>query len=110
MAKAKKDQDGAKELTPDQKRIAQLEAQLKVATKGGKPVVADPKDYKFETEEEGEFQFTCMKFNMDNVEYDAAEVVAGAEAEAKADKPGPFSEVLAKLVQMKSGIIQPVEE
>lgn len=108
MAKTKKNQEGAEALSPDKKRIAQLEAQLKAATKGGKPVVANPKDYEFETEEEGKFHFTCMKFNMDNVEYDAAEVVAGAEAEG--DKPGPFSEVLAKLVQMKSGIIQQIED
>ncbi|HMG92611.1 MAG TPA: hypothetical protein VK589_21285 [Chryseolinea sp.] len=107
MAKAKKSQEGAEALTPDQKRIAQLEAQLKAHKVAA---VANPKDVQFETEEEGSFHFTCMKFNMDNVEYDAAEVVAGSEAEAKAKKVGPFTEVLAKLVQMKSGIIQLIED
>lgn len=106
MAKATKNQGKAKELTPEQK-IAELEAANKKLSKdlknSQKDKPANPRDVTFEIEEEdgsaSNYCFTCMKFNMDNIEYDAKEVVDNEQAE-----------VLAKLVQMNSGIIQLIED
>lgn len=45
------------------------------------------------------YRFVVQKFNMDNVEYDAYEVMSTFNFE-----------VIAKLVQMKSGIIERYED
>lgn len=107
MSRPRKNQEGAEELTPEQK-IEKLEAANKKLTselkKSQKETAAiKPRDLKFEIEGEDEsvqkYRFTCPKFNMDGVEYDSAEVI-----------DQEMYEVLAKLVQMKSGIIKMIED
>jgi len=98
MAKNNKSTKDVSKLTPEE-RIAQLEAEnAKLKGMAGKPAI-NPRKITFETEDEGSYRFTCQKFNMDGVEYDALEVIESENME-----------VLAKLVAMKSGIIEKIEE
>jgi len=119
MSEETKTQEGAKELTPEQLRIAELEAQAeglkndlkKAKAKAAKVASAEPAKRELvfavdEVDEDGDetgntlkYRFTCPRFNMDNVEYTAEEVV---------DQEN--HEVLAKLVAMKSGIIELVKD
>jgi len=118
--KSSKPQESGKDQTPEQK-IAELEAanaqlasDLKKSQK--ETAAAKPKKLEFEVDEEDEegeptgevlkYKVVVPLFDIDNVQYKATEVIDGYEAESKAKKPGQYSEVLAKLVQMNSGIIE----
>ena len=119
----KKVQESAKEQTPEQKiaeleaKNAQLASDLKKSQK--ETASAKPKKLEFEVDEEDEegeptgdvlkYKVVVPLFDIDGVEYKAADVIDGYEAEIKADKPGVYCEVLSKLVQMNSGIIELID-
>jgi hypothetical protein len=114
--KETKDSAEGQGLTAEQ-RIAELEAQnealkgdLKKAKAKAKTAAAEekPKELIFEVDEvdddgneTGEvlkYRFTCPRFNIDNVEYTAEEVIKSEN-----------EEVIAKLVAIKSGIVELVD-
>jgi hypothetical protein len=111
--KETKDTAEGQGLTAEQ-RIAELEAQnealkgdlKKAKAKSAKSAAEDkPKELIFEVDEVDEdgnetgdvlkYRFTCPRFNIDNVEYTAEDVIKNEN-----------EEVLAKLVAIKSGIIE----
>jgi len=113
MGRKTKSPESAKELTPEEK-IAELQAENKKLAsdlkKSQKETAAATKklpEFEIENEDEdgegtgeySKYRFTCPKFNIDGVEYDAQEVVDGEQLE-----------VLAKLAAMKSGIIELIED